>query len=605
MPPQVRNLVVLAAVIFGTILLYASLAPNPNQKDIPFSSFLNLVETGQVSDAVIQGTRVRGRAHSGEIFTTNVPRYFSNLIPLLFEKGVNFRVEPQEQQGLFFAILSSWLPIILIIAVWVFFMRQMQGGNKMMGFGKSKAKMLDPDSPQVNFSDVAGIEEAKAELDEIVEFLKDPSKFDKLGGKIPMGVLLVGEPGTGKTLLAKAIAGEAGTSFLSISGSDFVEMFVGVGASRVRDLFAQARANAPCIIFIDEIDAVGRHRGAGLGGGNDEREQTLNQLLVEMDGFDGNQGVIVVAATNRPDVLDSALTRPGRFDRQVHVPKPDMGGRLSILKVHTKKLQLAADVDLSVISRATPGFTGADLANLCNESALNAARQNKEKVEMADFEEARDKVMMGKERRSMIISEEEKKTTAYHEAGHAMVAAMIDEVDPVHKVTIIPRGRALGLTMLLPVEDRNSYSEKDLTGMLTMMMGGRAAEELIFNHFTTGASNDLERATQIAHKMVCNWGMSPAVGPIYLSAGSGEPFLGRDVMRRRRVGQKAHREMDREVSRIVNEAYGRAMQMLKDNIEILHRVTQVLIEKETIEGAMILEILGKPTSTKEMPANAE
>ena len=594
MPPQFRNLIVISVVLFGTFLLFSLTTPNSNQRDIPFSSFVNLVETGQVADAIVQGTMVRGRTHGGEVFTTNVPRYYGNLIPLLFDKGVNFRVESKESQGLFFAILSSWLPIILIIAVWVFFMRQMQGGNKVMNFGKSKAKMMDEGSPQVTFADVAGIDESKAELDEIVEFLRNPSKFDKLGGKIPTGVLLVGEPGTGKTLLAKAIAGEAGTHFLSISGSDFVEMFVGVGASRVRDLFAQARENAPCIVFIDEIDAVGRQRGAGLGGGNDEREQTLNQLLVEMDGFDGNQGVIVVAATNRPDVLDSALTRPGRFDRQVHVPRPDMLGREKILTVHTKKIQLGEDVDLQVIARATPGFTGADLANLANESALIAARLNKDRVEMADFEEARDKIMMGKERRSMVITDEEKKTTAYHEAGHAIIAALLKDVDPVHKVTIIPRGRALGLTMLLPTEDRHSYHEKELSGMLTMMMGGRAAEELIFNHFTTGASNDLERATQIAHKMVCSWGMSKEVGPIYLTAGQGEPFLGRDIMRRRRVSQKAHRDMDQEVSRIVNEAYKRAMKMLDENKDILHKVTDILIERETIDGSLIMEILGKP-----------
>ena len=593
MPPQIRNLIIITAVVLGSILLYATMAPQQNSQEVSFSTFVNLVEQGQVADCIIKGAQVRGRTHNGEVFVVTIPRYYGNLVPMLYEKGVNFRIESGESQGLFFAILSSWLPIILIIGVWIFFMRQMQGGNRVMNFGKSKAKMLDENAPRVTFADVAGIDESKAELDEIVDFLKDPSKFDRLGGKIPTGVLLVGEPGTGKTMLAKAIAGEAGTAFLSISGSDFVEMFVGVGASRVRDLFTQARANAPCIVFIDEIDAVGRQRGAGLGGGNDEREQTLNQLLVEMDGFNGNDGVIVVAATNRPDVLDTALTRPGRFDRQVHVPRPDMLGRQKILVVHTKNLQLGPKVDLKVIAQATPGFTGADLANLANEAALMAARKNKNLVDMEDFEEARDKIMMGKERRSMVITPEEKKITAYHEAGHALIAALIEEVDPVHKVTIIPRGRALGLTMLLPVADRTSYATNDLTGMMTMMMGGRAAEELIFKHFTTGASNDLQRATQIAHKMVCNWGMSKKIGPLFLAAGQGEPFLARDIMRRRRISQETHKAVDSEVNRIVNEAYDRAKTMLQEHIAQLHAITQTLIERETIDGSTILQLIGK------------
>ncbi len=601
MPPQIRNLALITAVLFGVIILYTIAAPPSRQTEVPFSTFLNLVESGQVSEAIIQGDLVQGRTMNEDYFTTQIPRFYGELIPMLHERGVNFSVESRESQGLFLAILSSWLPILLIIAVWIFFMRQMQGGNKMMNFGKTKPKEQDENQVVVTFDDVAGIDESKAELDEIVEFLKDPSKFDKLGGKIPTGVLLSGEPGTGKTLLAKAIAGEAGVSFLSISGSDFVEMFVGVGASRVRDLFSQARATAPCIVFIDEIDAVGRHRGTGMGGGNDEREQTLNQLLVEMDGFNGNDGVIVIAATNRVDVLDSALTRPGRFDRQVSVPRPDMGGRQKILQVHTKNIQLANDLNLKILAQATPGFTGADLANLCNEAALTAARLNKATVEMADFEEARDKIMMGKERRSMVISDEEKKVTAYHEAGHALVATLLDEVDSVHKVTIIPRGRALGLTMLLPEEEKHSQTESQLLSALAMMMGGRAAEEIIFNHFTTGASNDLERATAIANKMVCSWGMSQKVGPIYLAAAGGSGFGGAEGSRKR-ISQKAHKELDFEVNRIVNEAYAQAKLLLEENMDHLHKVTTDLIEKETIDGAHILAILGKTAADAPDPA---
>ncbi|OGG95551.1 MAG: cell division protein FtsH [Candidatus Lambdaproteobacteria bacterium RIFOXYD12_FULL_49_8] len=592
MQPNSRNLILVLALVLGFVLVYALTSAPPRGHEVPFSAFLNLVDGGQVTDAIIKGPQVTGKTTSGEVFVTTVPRYFA-IVPMLYVKRVHFRIESTEQNGLFYAILSSWLPIILIIGVWVFFMRQMQGGNKMMSFGKSKAKKSDENSVKVTFADVAGIEESKAELDEIVEFLRDPSKFEKLGGKIPTGVLLVGEPGTGKTLLAKAIAGEAGTAFLSISGSDFVEMFVGVGASRVRDLFAQARAVAPCIIFIDEIDAVGRHRGAGLGGGNDEREQTLNQLLVEMDGFGGNEGVIVVAATNRPDVLDSALTRPGRFDRQVVVPKPDTNGRCQILGVHVREITLDPDVDLKIIAQGTPGFTGADLANLANEAALNAARKNKKTVSMTDFEEARDKLMLGKERRSMVVGDQEKRTTAYHEAGHAIVAALMEGVDPVHKVTIVPRGRALGLTMLLPKEDRFSQNKSQLLGMLAMMMGGRAAEELIFNHFTTGASNDLERATQVAHRMVCNWGMSEKIGPIYLAVGQSEVFLGRDLMKKKRISQSSAKLIDQEVKKIVNDAYKTATKMLKKNIDVLHKVSERLIEAETIDGSYIDEALGK------------
>ncbi|MDT8446057.1 MAG: ATP-dependent zinc metalloprotease FtsH [bacterium] len=592
MQPSPKNLILIFALILGFVLVFSMTSAPGSGREVPFSAFLNLVESGQVTDVIIKGTQVTGRTTNQEVFQSNVPRYFA-VVPLLYEKKVHFRVESAEGSGLFFAILSSWLPILLIIGVWVFFMRQMQGGNKVMGFGKSKPKKAEDNAVKVTFADVAGIDESKAELDEIVEFLADPSKFEKLGGKIPTGVLLVGEPGTGKTLLAKAIAGEAGVAFFSISGSDFVEMFVGVGASRVRDLFAQARAAAPCIIFIDEIDAVGRHRGAGLGGGNDEREQTLNQLLVEMDGFNGNEGVIVVAATNRPDVLDSALTRPGRFDRQVTVPKPDMEGRKKILGVHTRGITLDPDVNLKILAQATPGFTGADLANLANEAALTAARKNQKTVGMADFEEARDKVMLGKERRSMVIPAKEKRTTAYHEAGHALVAALTPGVDPVHKVTIVPRGRALGLTMLLPSEDKNSQHKSHLEGMLAMMMGGRAAEELIFNHFTTGASNDLERATKIAHRMVCNWGMSDKLGPVYLAVNQGEVFLGRDMMKKKHLSQSTARMIDQEVQSIVNAAYLRAKNLLTEHMEKLHLVTERLIERETIDGSYILEVLGK------------
>ncbi|NQU66115.1 MAG: ATP-dependent metallopeptidase FtsH/Yme1/Tma family protein [SAR324 cluster bacterium] len=597
-----KNIFLLIAIILGVIILFTFSAENQKGQQITFSRFMDIVESGQMSEVVIKGSQINGRSANQDIFVTNIPKYYHELPRVLYKRGIHFRFESDNTNNLFFAILSSWLPIILIIGVWVFFMKQMQGGNKIMGFGKSQHHKVDEDARKYTFEDVAGIDESKAELDEIVEFLRNPSKFEKLGGKIPTGVLLVGEPGTGKTLLAKAIAGEAGVAFFNISGSDFVEMFVGVGASRVRDLFAQARENAPGIVFIDEIDAVGRHRGAGLGGGNDEREQTLNQLLVEMDGFNGNEGVIVIAATNRPDVLDSALTRPGRFDRQVIVPRPDMIGRQKILSIHTKQLKLSTNVELKVIAQATPGFTGADLANLANESALIAARQNKSVIEMEDFENARDKVMMGKERRSMVIPEDEKRTTAYHEAGHAIIAALLTEVDPVHKVTIIPRGRALGLTMLLPVEDKYSQKESQLRGMLVMMMGGRAAEEIVFNHYTTGASNDLERAATIANHMVCNWGMSVVMGPVHLAAGQGEVFLGRDIMRKKNISHKSANKIDREVNKIVNEAYQKAIDLLKKNIDSLHAVTKELIELETISGEDIITIIKKTQSHQGEPA---
>jgi len=592
-----KNLFLLVAVLIGIILLFTFSTGTRQGKEVSFSSFMDMADSNQLTEVIIKGNLITGRTTNQELFVSVLPKYYHQLPQELYQRGIPFRFEPDGSNSLFFAILSSWLPIILIIGVWIFFMKQMQGGNKIMGFGKSQHHKIDEDARKYSFADVAGIDESKAELDEIVEFLKDPSKFEKLGGRIPTGVLLVGEPGTGKTLLAKAIAGEAQVAFFNISGSDFVEMFVGVGASRVRDLFAQAREHAPGIIFIDEIDAVGRHRGAGLGGGNDEREQTLNQLLVEMDGFNGNEGVIVIAATNRPDVLDSALTRPGRFDRQVVVPRPDMNGRRKILAIHTKGLTLAEDVDLKVIAQATPGFTGADLANLANESALIAARQNKTTIQMEDFEQARDKLMMGKERRSMVIPEAEKRTTAYHEAGHAIIAALMDEVDPVHKVTIIPRGRALGMTMLLPQEDKHSQKKSQLQAMMVMMMGGRAAEEIVFNQFTTGASNDLQQATGIAHRMVCNWGMSDIIGPVHLAIGQGEVFLGRDILRKRNISQLLANKIDREVKKLVNGSYQKAIDLLKQNLEALHRISRKLIEVETINGSEIIGILSEIKNT--------
>jgi cell division protease FtsH len=489
-------------------------------------------------------------------------------------------------------ILISWFPMLLLIGVWIFFMRQMQaGGGKAMAFGKSRARLQSDQGPKVTFNDVAGIEEAKEELREIIDFLKDPKKFTRLGGRIPKGVLLMGSPGTGKTLLAKAIAGEAGVPFFSISGSDFVEMFVGVGASRVRDLFIQGKRNAPCIIFIDEIDAVGRHRGAGLGGGHDEREQTLNALLVEMDGFESSEGVILIAATNRPDVLDPALLRSGRFDRQVVVPVPDVKGREEILKVHTRKSPLAEGVNLSILARGTPGFSGADLENLVNEAALMAARLNKEKVDMADFETAKDKVMMGTERRSMIISEEEKRNTAYHEAGHTLVAKLLPGTDPIHKVTIIPRGRALGLTQQLPLDEKHTYPKDYLLNNLIIFLGGRAAEELVLGQLTTGAGNDLERATELARKMVCEWGMSPEMGPLTFGKKEEQIFLGREIAQHRDYSEETARKIDVEVKKLILESYDQARVLLGGNLDKLHRLAQTLLEKETLDGETIDRII--------------
>ncbi len=572
------------------------------QKKIIFSDFLNRVSSGDVTLVVIQGNQIKGTTANGSTFTTYAPNY-PDLVKFLQKKGVKISAKPPEQSPLWQSILISWFPMLLLIAVWIFFMRQMQvGGGKALSFGKSRAKILSESKKKVTFKDVAGIEEAKEELQEIIEFLKDPKKFTRLGGRIPKGVLLMGAPGTGKTLLAKAIAGEANVPFFSISGSDFVEMFVGVGASRVRDLFVQGKKNAPCIIFIDEIDAVGRHRGAGLGGGHDEREQTLNQLLVEMDGFESSDGVILISATNRPDVLDPALMRPGRFDRQVVVPVPDLRGREEILKVHTRKTPLAEEVDLTVIARGTPGFTGADLENLVNEAALLAARKGKDKVEMSDFEEAKDKVLMGVERKSMIISEEEKRNTAFHEAGHTLVAKLLPGTDPIHKVTIIPRGRALGLTQQLPIDEKHTYSKEYLLNNISVLMGGRAAEELIFDHMTTGAGNDIERATDLARKMVCEWGMSDRLGPLAFGKKEEQIFLGREIAQHKDYSEKTAVEIDEEVTAIVTQCYGRARQILSDNIEILRRLATMLLEREVLDGEEIDRIVkGLPLKKKEKP----
>jgi cell division protease FtsH len=558
--------------------------PQKGEKEIIFSEFLAKVDTGEVDEITIKENNITGRLKDGTKFRSFATTY-PDLVDDLRAKNVKITVRPVDQNPWYVNFFFSWGPIIFLVLVWVFFMRQMQmGGNKAMSFGKAKAKLVSDKSVKVTFADVAGIEEAKAEVEEIIDFLKDPQKFSKLGGKIPKGVLLVGSPGTGKTLLAKAIAGEAGVPFFSISGSDFVEMFVGVGASRVRDLFDQAKKSAPCIIFIDEIDAVGRHRGAGLGGGHDEREQTLNQLLVEMDGFEGNVGIIIIAATNRPDVLDPALLRPGRFDRQIVVPTPDVKGRIEILHVHTRNIPLSDDVDLEKIARGTPGFSGADLANLVNEAALIAARKSKDKVDRVDFEFAKDKVIMGVERRSMVLSDEEKKNTAYHEAGHALVAKLTPGTDPLHKVSIIPRGRALGVTTQLPIDDRYTYNREYLVDRLKVLMGGRCAEEIALNHLTTGAGNDIERATELARKMVTEWGMSDRLGPLAFGKKDEQIFLGREIAKHKDYSEKTAVEIDDEVRHIVTQAYDSAKKLLLDNKDLLEALALALLERETIEG---------------------
>ena len=565
--------------------------PKKQYENIVFSDFVEAVKSHRVPSVTIQGKNITGLFKDGGEFKSYAPDD-PELVKTLRENGVKIQAKPDEDSGIWQSILVSWFPMLLLIGVWIFFMRQMQaGGGKALAFGKSKARIANAKENKATFQDVAGIEEAKAELEEIIEFLRDPKKFTKLGGRIPKGVLLVGQPGTGKTLLARAIAGEADVPFFSISGSDFVEMFVGVGASRVRDLFNQGKKNAPCIIFIDEIDAVGRHRGAGLGGGHDEREQTLNQLLVEMDGFESNEGVIIVAATNRPDVLDPALLRPGRFDRQIVVAIPDVKGREAILVVHTKKTILSKVVDLSIVARGTPGFSGADLANLVNEAALLAARKNKKEIENSDLEEAKDKVLMGVERKSMIIPYAERRNAAYHEAGHALVAKMTPGSDPIHKVTIIPRGRALGITQQLPIDERHTYPREYLMDNITILLGGRAAEELVLNHQTTGAGNDIERVTEIARKMVCEWGMSEKLGPLNYGKKEEHIFLGKEIQRQKDYSEGTAREIDGELRRIVTNCFDRARRILRDNNDILHAIARNLLEKEVLDGQEIDRII--------------
>ena len=564
-------------------------------RELTFTEFTNEVNKDNVRDVTIVGSDASGSLKKDNTkFKTTIPTNFPDLYRTLQEKNVNLTIK-DNSGGSWMTWVANGLPMILLLGLWIFFMRQMQtGGNKALSFGKSRARLLSSQQKKVTFKDVAGVDEAKEELQEIIEFLREPQKFQKLGGRIPKGVLLVGPPGTGKTLLARAIAGEANVPFFSISGSDFVEMFVGVGASRVRDLFEQGKKNAPCIIFIDEIDAVGRHRGAGLGGGHDEREQTLNQLLVEMDGFESNEGVILIAATNRPDVLDPALLRPGRFDRRVVVPRPDVGGREGILKVHTKKIPLSEDVDISVLARGTPGFSGADLANLVNEAALLAARQNRKQVMMIDFESSKDKVLMGAERKSMILSDEEKRNTAFHEAGHALVAAMVPYADPLHKVTIIPRGMALGVTMQLPVDDKHTYTRDYLESQLAIMMGGRAAEELFLNKVTTGAGNDIEQATALARRMVCDFGMSD-LGPLAFGKNQQEIFLGRDIATQRDFSEDTAIKIDQEVKKFVMTGYQRARDVLTKDREALLRIAETLLEREVLDASEVKMLIeGKP-----------
>jgi len=587
----VKTLLLWVVLIITGVLLWQVVqrTQSGTEKDKDFSYILNEIEKGSVENVEITGSEVKGKFKDGTSFKTTMPNY-PEFFKTLIAKGVAFKVK-EPTQSPWLTALISWAPFVLLIGFWIFFMRQMQsGGNKALSFGKSRAKLLSSQQKKVTFKDVAGAEEAKEELQEIIEFLKEPQKFQKLGGRIPKGVLLVGPPGTGKTLLARAIAGEAGVPFFSISGSDFVEMFVGVGASRVRDLFEQGKKNAPCIIFIDEIDAVGRHRGAGLGGGHDEREQTLNQLLVEMDGFESNEGVILIAATNRPDVLDPALLRPGRFDRRVIVARPDVKGREGILQVHTKRIPLAEDVDITVLARGTPGFSGADLANLVNEAALNAARYNQKSVTMADFEGAKDKVLMGVERKSLIISDAEKRNTAYHEAGHALVAALLPHADPLHKVTIIPRGMALGVTMQLPSDDKHTYTRDFLESQIAIMMGGRLAEELFLGHMTTGAGNDIEQATEMARRMVCDYGMS-SLGPLTFGKREEQIFLGREIAQHRDYSEDTAIKIDLEVKRFISEGYEKAKKILEENRDTLARIAEALLEREVLDANEVRMII--------------
>ncbi len=600
MNPFYKNLALWLVISLLMVMLFQMFKqPNRGSMSVGYSDFLNMVESGSVVQATIQGDKITGMSAQGP-FRTFAPKD-PELITLLRSKGVKISAKPEDDSS-WFQVFLSWVPMLLLIGVWIFFMRQMQtGGGKALSFGKSRARLMSDSQEKVTFEDVAGIEEAKEELEEIVEFLRNPKKFTRLGGRIPKGVLLVGSPGTGKTLLARAIAGEAGVPFFSISGSDFVEMFVGVGASRVRDLFVQGKKHAPCIVFIDEIDAVGRHRGAGLGGGHDEREQTLNQLLVEMDGFESNEGVILISATNRPDVLDPALLRPGRFDRQVVVPVPDLRGREGILKVHLNKKLVANDVDVTVLARGTPGFTGADIENMVNEAALMAARRDKDRVEMSDFEDAKDKVLMGSERKSMIISDEEKRITAYHEAGHTLVAKLLPGSDPIHKVTIIPRGRALGLTQQLPEDERHTYPKEYLLNNIAILMGGRAAEEIVLKIQTTGAGNDIERASELARKMVCDYGMSEELGPLTFGKSDEQIFLGREIAQHRDYSESTAQKIDEEVRAIVTNAYDKASRFISENLDVLHRMARTLLEKETLNGKDINDIM----SSAVKPENGE
>ncbi len=590
------------------VLLWKAVNAKSGEKieTISFTQFMDEVEEGNIEEITATGQQIEGQASSGK-FQTTIPLDYPKVFDLLTAQGVSVTVKDQASLG-FWSMFWRIAPLVLIVFFWIFMMRQLQaGGNRALSFGKSRARLLTSQQKKVTFKDVAGVDEAKEELQEIIEFLREPQKFQKLGGRIPKGVLLIGPPGTGKTLLARAVAGEANVPFFSISGSDFVEMFVGVGASRVRDLFEQGKKSAPCIVFIDEIDAVGRHRGAGLGGGHDEREQTLNQLLVEMDGFDSNEGVILMAATNRPDVLDPALLRPGRFDRRVVVSRPDVRGRQGILQVHTAKVPLANDVDLMVLARGTPGFSGADLANLGNEAALFAARQNRKVVTMADFEVAKDKVMMGAERRSMILRDEEKKNTAYHEAGHAVVAALLEQADPLHKVTIIPRGQALGITMQLPLDDKHTHTRAYLCDQLAILMGGRIAEELFMDHMTTGAGNDIERATALARQMVCEWGMSD-MGPLTFGKRDEEVFLGREIAQQRNYSEATAKQIDAQVGVIVKESYDRARKLIEDNSDGLTRIAEALLEREVLDGSEVTALLEgralEPLSIPEPPADS-
>ena len=603
MNPRTKNILFWVVVGLFMILLFNlfSVPHHEPEEDVIFSEFMTKLDKGDVERVIIKSSHISAILKDKTRIRTYSVEY-PELVQVLRDKGVQIEAKPPDESPWYITFLVTWGPFVLFLGLWFFLMRQMQmGGNKAMSFGKSKARLLTEERKKVMFADVAGVDEAKNEVLEIIEFLKDPRKFQKLGGRIPKGVLIVGPPGTGKTLLAKAIAGEASVPFFSISGSDFVEMFVGVGASRVRDLFEQGKKHAPCIIFIDEIDAVGRLRGAGLGGGHDEREQTLNQLLVEMDGFDTTEGVILVAATNRPDVLDPALLRPGRFDRQVVVNRPDMRGRVEILQVHTKKVPIAANVELEKIARGTPGFSGADLENLVNEAALWAARLNKKEVEVIDFEMAKDKVLMGAERKSMFLSEEEKRTTAYHEAGHTLIAKLLPGTDPVHKVTIIPRGRALGVTMQLPTDDRHGYSRGYLLNQLAILMGGRVAEELVLKEMTTGAGNDIERATDLARKMVCEWGMSEKMGPLTFGKQNEQVFLGREMGSQRDFSDQIAMEIDQEVRRLVTENYERAKRLLTENMASLKRLAEALLEKEVLDGSDIDHILMQ-SSSQTVPA---